>query len=490
MLLAAGALAALAAVFEIGHAQPSEATAPSQVGADVWALEVTPEFVRSVGPRFVAHARSRGVNALVLNRHVSPKQKRRMRSLARRFHLLAFQPRRLVCKRETVETCAVVAREPAAVERLARQPHVDIVVLRLGRPTLAPKLSRKRETATAGAPTARLLLLPTLTAKPRFPRESWRRAISAVAQAQTVDLGVTPSGRSARTAFRLFLGLLGSQPPRADKIVFGADYETGDISQWTWGAQCANTTSVPQLFVRGTITVQSEIAAQGRYGARIDLPAAPEPSACEAIRKRTLGTGHGSPPKEEWYALSVRFPTNLQTNMWGMTFASLNYQLIWGAPLGFFVYGPSDASREPLHARLVAQGGLCRPVGTPPAQGGPGCQWSNGLGSGNNPMRIIPNSRFALGVWHDLLVHVVWTTDGAEALYEGWHRPRGGTWLQTVNYAPGQPSVQWTATRKAFATDTTSDKFGAYRGANSQPTSIWHDNICVATTRAAAESCF
>jgi hypothetical protein len=84
----------------------------------------------------------------------------------------------------------------------------------------------------------------------------------------------------------------------------------------------------------------------------------------------------------------------------------------------------------------------------------------------------------------------VWSTNGAEALYEGWHRPRGGTWLQTVSFRPGQPSVQWTASRNAFATDETMDKFGAYRGANSQPTPIWHDNICVAETGAAAESCF
>jgi hypothetical protein len=230
--------------------------------------------------------------------------------------------------------------------------------------------------------------------------------------------------------------------------------------------------------------VQAEIVAQGRHGARIDLPAATQPTACEAVRKRTLGTGHGSPAKSEWYSISVRFPTNLHTNAWGMTFAQPNYQGIWGSPLHFFVYGPNDASREPLHARLVAQGGLCR--GHP----NPGCQWSNGLGSGRNPMRIIPNRRFTLGVWHDLLVHVVWTTKGAEALYEGWHRRRGGTWLQTVNYAPGQPSVQWTDGRDASATDTTIDKFGLYRGANSLPISIWHDNICVATTRAAAESCF
>jgi hypothetical protein len=302
-----------------------------------------------------------------------------------------------------------------------------------------------------------------------------------------VNAGALFSGSGRNLACLAILGTLlvgACGGEETDEIVFNADYESGSISQWTWGAQCANTSSAT-LFTRGTITVQSEIVAQGRYGARIDLPAAPEPTACEAIRRRTLGTGHGSPPKEEWYALSVRFPTNLQTSKWGMTFGQPNYQGIWGSPLHFFVYGPNDASREPLHARLVAQGGLCRPVTDP----NPGCQWSNGLGSGRDPMRIIPHGRFTLGVWHDLLVHVVWTTKGDEALYEGFHRPRGGTWLQTVSFRPGQPSVQWTNTRDAFATDTTSDKFGAYRGADSQPVSIWHDNICIATTRAAAESC-
>jgi hypothetical protein len=493
VLLVVAALATLAGVFEIGHAQRAEARGGAQSLADLWALEVTPEFAPLVGPRLVAHARNHGVNKIVLNQHLSHTQKRRIRSLARRFQVHAFQPRRLVCRRETVETCALVARTPAAIGRLAREPYVDIVVLRVRGPTLVPGLARKHEFAVDLPTTTPLMLLPRLSARPRFTGESWRRAISAAAQAQTVDLGVTPSGRLGGHALKLFFGLLASARPgtRAPsvpqrgvgKVLFDGDFEPGNVSQW-WGAQCANTSSAPLPFTRGTITVQSQIVAQGRYAARIDLPGASDTTACEAVRKRTLGTGHGSPAKHEWYALSVRFPKNLTTSKWGMTFAQPNYQGIWGSPLHFFVYGPHDASGEPFHARLVAQGGRCR------GQPNPGCQWSNGLGSGRAPMRIIPSSRFALGVWHDLLVHVVWTTKGTEALYEGWHRPRGGTWLQTVNYAPRQPSVQWRLKEKARATDTTIDKFGAYRGANTQTLSIWYDNICVATRRAAAESCF
>jgi chitodextrinase len=211
----AAATAVLMAVFATGHARPAEAPAPSQGLSDVWALEVTPELANPFGPRLLARARDLGINTIVLSPQLSPKQERRMRSLARRFHLLAFQPRRLVCKRETVETCAVVARTPEAVKRLARERYVDIVVLRMRGPTRAPELSRNRETATAGATTARLMLLPTLTARPRFSRRSWRRAISAVAEAQTVSLGVTPTGRSGRRAFELFLRILASK--RLDK---------------------------------------------------------------------------------------------------------------------------------------------------------------------------------------------------------------------------------------------------------------------------------
>jgi hypothetical protein len=80
---------------------------------------------------------------------------------------------------------------------------------------------------------------------------------------------------------------------RTGTIVFNGDFESGNVSQWTWGAQCANT-GVPSSAgsVRGTITVQPEVVAEGRYGARIDLPAAPsDKTACEALSKRRIGVG-------------------------------------------------------------------------------------------------------------------------------------------------------------------------------------------------------
>jgi len=266
-------------------------------------------------------------------------------------------------------------------------------------------------------------------------------------------------------------------------VGFDGDFETGDRSQWNWGAQCANTGTRSDATVdRGNLFVQSEIVASGRYAARFDLPASTSRTACEALRKREIGL------REEWYALSLRFPSNFATVDWGLTVAQFNYQRIWGPPLQLIGQSPNDATREANHLRLVAQGGLCRPVDTTDPRG-PGCEWSSGAGSSIGPWRIIPPTRFVLGVWHDVLVHVVWTTDSSKGLIEGWHRQRGGTWVQTVAPFRGKPTVQWTATRVPSATDLTSDKIGAYRGDSTAPLSVWHDNFCVATTRAAAESC-
>jgi hypothetical protein len=475
-VLVLAAFAALAAAFAIAHAHPIAAQPASQRLTDLWALEVTPEFFPSVGPRLVARTRQRGINAIVLNRHLSREQKRRVRSLARRFHLPTFQPRRLVCKRETVEMCAVVARTPAAVERLAREPFVDIVVLRLRRPTVAPALSWESEAAADGGATARLMLLPTLTAGPRFSPTPWRRTLSAVANARRVDLGVTPSGRSGARALKLYLGLLAGttsnkSPTGTGGVVFTGDFETGNVSQWTWGAQCANTSSARMNFTRGTVTVQSEIVAQGRYAARIDLPAAPnDKTACETLSKRQIGVG-----TDDYYGLMVRFPRGWRepSSLWtGLWIAQFNYQGIAGSPV--ILAARAD------HIALILQSGLCR--------AGVGCAYSSGPGGNVKRMLALP-APMALGVWHELIVHVRWTTDSSGVI-EVWHRTQGrGGWSKTVSLS-GYPTVQWTSEegRQTIAASVTSDKIGAYRAHADFPLTVWHDGFVRARSFASAAS--
>jgi hypothetical protein len=273
-------------------------------------------------------------------------------------------------------------------------------------------------------------------------------------------------------------------------IVFIGDFETSGRSQWEGAYQCENgTTPDTATTNRGIITIVSDVVAKGTKAARFDLPSdASRVQACEALRGRELGTGPGLPPNEVWYALSIRFPTTgYTTNAWGLRVVSFNYQGIWGAPLGLDAHspgsGPGGARGDGTnHVDLAGQAGLCYPVGTADP-GGPRCEWSG-------HWQIIPSNRFALGVWHDVLVHVKWTTNPSEGLFEGFHRQRGGTWSQTVPRVTGRATVQTnrhgSAPRPA---NTVVDKIGAYRHKNAQAISIWHDNFCVATTRAAAESC-
>jgi hypothetical protein len=477
--------------------------------ADIWALEVTRGFAPSVGPRLVARAKKHGINTIVLNRHLSKKQEKRLRLLANRFDLRTFKPRRFACKRKTVEVCAVIARTPAAVDRLARQPYVDVVILRLRRPLLVPRLARERELATAAAPTARLMLLPRLRAKPRFYRASWRRAISAVANAKMVDLGVMPGGgRSSWRAVNLLLGVLAGSPtsPPASRppppplspppalpppppppllptppplpeplgrVVFTGDFETGNISQWTWGAQCANT-GVPSSapYFRGTISVQSAIVAQGNYGARFDLPAATGYTACETLNKRLIDLG-----TDDYYGLAVRFPTDWREPSpagWGLAVAQLNFENIWGSPVMLAAHAD--------HIGLVMQSGLCQSVKTSK----PGCAYSSAQGGNIARMVAVP-APMALGAWHELIVHVRWTTDSS-GIIEVWHRLKGdSTWNKTVSLT-GYPTVQWTDAEgpEGIADATTADMAGAYRGHADYPLTIWSDGFVRTTSFASA----
>ena len=134
------------------------------------------------------------------------------------------------------------------------------------------------------------------------------------------------------------------------------------------------------------------------------------------------------------------------------------------------------------HVALVMQSGLCKSVSTST----PGCAYSSG-GSGNvAPMSAVP-APLALGVWHELIVHVRWATDSSGTI-EVWHRLQGGgSWVKTVSLR-GYPTVQWTAEEgpEAIAGSVTSDKIGAYRGRADFPLTVWQDGFVRTTSFAAA----
>jgi polysaccharide lyase-like protein len=319
-----------------------------------------------------------------------------------------------------------------------------------------------------------------------------RRAAIGLSALLTAALGVGGA--------LLGLNLVGEAAPPTRTALKGQLYFRGDwemdgeilgmpapiLGQYN-GAQCENTkvTMDTPTFNRGRLYVVSDVVAKGGHAMRVDLEGdGLRAQACEVLHGRQLGTGQGFPPFEEWYALSIRLPANYTTHGWGLTLVQFNYEKIWGAPLAIQGNGPTETG-EPNQLRLIGQAGECVPVTQP----NPHCEWSSGLGSKIGPWRIIPPARFATEVWHDLLVHVVWSTQASKGLIEGFHRQRGGEWAQTVPPFTGKPTVQWEPGQTVPPAYSTVDKIGAYRGANSTPLSIWHDNFCRGSTRAIVEAC-
>jgi hypothetical protein len=176
----------------------------------------------------------------------------------------------------------------------------------------------------------------------------------------------------------------------------------------------------------------------------------------------------------------VRFPTNWQepsSTFWGMAIAQFNFEGIIGPPVGLFAHGN--------HVNLVMQSGYVLNNASTYSTGND----ESGTISVPGGIAAIP-APMALGVWHELVVHVHWATNSS-GVVEAWHRLKGeSSWQKTVGYG-GYPTLQWDASHPAswLSSAVTSDKIGAYRGASSFPVSVWHDGFCVGSTFAAAAGC-
>jgi hypothetical protein len=229
--------------------------------------------------------------------------------------------------------------------------------------------------------------------------------------------------------------------------------------------------------------VVRDVVASGSQAIRVELPSdATRRRACEVLRGYTLGTGHGYPAKERWYGGSIRFPTNITTTGWGLNLVQFNYMAICcGSPLGMVLEGPGDHSgASGFRVALIHMHGPC--------DGSNGCP-GNGVASGRLRTFVIPQDRLTLGAWHDWLVHVVWSTEASEGMFEAWHRPRGGSWAQTIGPYTGYPTVQWPSGQTVHPARGTTDKQGAYGAANPNAQTVWHDNFCRGTTREVVEQC-
>jgi Polysaccharide lyase len=254
--------------------------------------------------------------------------------------------------------------------------------------------------------------------------------------------------------------------------VFNGNYETGNYSQWTYGAQCVNTgIASDSIATRGYFYAVQDFVAQGAFAGRFDLPTdSTKKTACEVVRPRRLSLN-----TDEFYALDVRFPTNwVDSGGWGVTIAQLNFQNIWSGPLTLVAHGDN--------VRTMVQTGACIY--------GSGCEYNNGdAPTGGVPKAYaIPPGQLDLGAWHQLIIHARWTADSSGVI-EVWHRLRGSSgWTKTTSIS-GFPTVQWSPGTSPDTSQLTADKEGAYRGPSTAPTSLWHDGFCVATSFDAAVSC-
>ena len=190
-----------------------------------------------------------------------------------------------------------------------------------------------------------------------------------------------------------------------------------------------------------------------------------------AVRPIGLGT-------DDYYGLMALFPKNWRepsSANWGLSIAQLGFQGIWGSPISLNAHANNVA--------LVMQTGLCSAV----SSSHPGCAYSSGDKGNVKPMVAVP-APLALGVWHELVVHVHRTTDSTGVI-EAWHRLKGETrWKQTVSLR-GYPTAQWTPERlPILAYNATVDKIGAYRGQATFALSIWMDGFVRATSFGAASA--
>jgi Polysaccharide lyase len=276
-------------------------------------------------------------------------------------------------------------------------------------------------------------------------------------------------------------------PPAPTPPRFIGDWETGDATPWDWGAQCANIGPASMLNQpsRGTLSVVTAPVEQGTYSGKFSLPAYTSSSnACEVLRHRTLAAGgvYGT-NGHDWYALALNFPTGWQepsSAFWGLLVAQFNYQRITGPPVGLYAHAD--------HVNITLQSGYCVFMGA--------CSYTTGndaykAGTLGVTLRAIPSTRFRLDAWHQLIVHVQWTTDSTGRI-EVWHRLKGdATWSKTVDFS-GYPTLQWSDTVPLSALptyDQSADKIGAYRGPAAFPLTIWNDGFCVATSFDSAAGC-
>lgn len=321
---------------------------------------------------------------------------------------------------------------------------------------------------------------------------NWGRALTLIEDVRTsLQTTTTTATTSTTTPATTTTPTTTTTPSGA--IIFRGDFEQCRFTDPPWYTP-AILGSSPGGAVDGTYNIgmdyiERSVVGSGSCSARIDLEAdTSRSSRADIVREPRI---QGAPGMDIYYSDEFLLPATdpapqtatrggrwQRPTSWGYALIQVgNFPSIWGAALSLV---------------FKNDGALYTAVQTGPCVDPTGCQFSNGGGSGQafGGMPVAPQAisaaNLTLGVWHQVILHQKMAKDSSGVI-EVWWRKRGVTAWQKVTDIRGFPTVQWFGSNEpGWVTEQLLD---GYRGGANFDVTIYHDNHCVATTFAAAESC-
>jgi hypothetical protein len=271
--------------------------------------------------------------------------------------------------------------------------------------------------------------------------------------------------------------------PAGGNVLYGINWDQGQAIPSDWSNGCGT-----------TITIDTSRFVSPPGSGHFSTP--PNVTRCELYHVRPNIGNH----LHDYYAQDIWFPTNWQ---YPMGLDQFNIDSMDHGPAGNLI-GESN------FLEYLVNSGACpaetEPGGCPYYSGRPYPGWEPRPAGMPGPLIAIP-APMQLGVWHELVIHIYWSTDN-DGVVQIWHRLRGeAAWTETVDTTTsgfGFPTLQTgvqssecgsgviTASNIAGWTTCVADTIGLYGGGwggLDQQRDVWRDNYCRATSFTAAESC-
>lgn len=230
-----------------------------------------------------------------------------------------------------------------------------------------------------------------------------------------------------QTKLVLVAGLLALSTAARANVIWRGDYETNDLSQW------ASIEGITSRFTMVTSPVR-----QGKYALRLELRQGDfinggDRNEVDAPETCTEGM-------ERYYAWSTMFDLTYPSNPSWQVFTQWHHS-------GFTLSPPLEMD---IHGEVISIGSAA-PVG-----------------NDTIPLWQAPLVR---GVWHDFVVHVMWSADATVGFVELWY--------------DGKLGLELRHHQTLYAGQTAYMKQGLYRDSTISPTAIvYHDGMVVGTTLA------